>query len=231
VRRSTGATCRGHPRRRLPEALKCRHHANRRRLGTTRPWARAHARRLPPPERTSGRSSLVWCPAGRVPPSRKDLCPAQPIPREGQMSGRRPPASFMMALTAPTPTPCRGAGRGGGRRTRHRRRAHRRRQSQACSHCLSGAAEPQMFMCPSSPAGTTVQPEPSRRLGVSPRASGGAYCHRRGGGPKRSRPRVGGLEACNPRAGLVGPPGEEGPGALQDVSFPALDFFIMSLST
>jgi hypothetical protein len=32
-------------------------------------------------------------------------------------------------------------------------------------------------------------------------------------------PRVGGLQARNPQAGLVGPPGEEVPGALQDVSF------------
>jgi hypothetical protein len=62
---------------------------------------------------------------------------------------------------------------------------------------------------------------------VSPRADGGASSRRRGGGPKWSSPRaVGpearnprvGLEACSPRAGLVGPAGKETPGALQDVS-------------
>jgi hypothetical protein len=49
VRRSTGATCRGHPRQRLPVTLKCRRRASRRRLGATRPWVRAHVRWLPCP--------------------------------------------------------------------------------------------------------------------------------------------------------------------------------------
>jgi hypothetical protein len=73
VRRSTGATCRGRPHHRPLATLKCRHRrASRRRLGATRPWARAHDRRLVPPERTSGRSVLVGCPAGRVPPRCRD---------------------------------------------------------------------------------------------------------------------------------------------------------------
>jgi hypothetical protein len=41
---------------------------------------------------------------------------------------------------------------------------------------------------------------------------------RRGGGSKWGSPRVGGHQACSPRAGFVGRPGEEVPGALQDVS-------------
>jgi hypothetical protein len=39
------------------------------------------------------------------------------------------------------------------------------------------------------------------------------------------------LEACRPRAGLVRPPGEEGPGALQDVSFQLQIFFLAILPT
>jgi hypothetical protein len=54
--------------------------------------------------------------------------------------------------------------------------------------------------------------------GVSPRANGGERCYQRGGGSKRSNPRDDELEAGSPRAGLVGPPGEESPGAHQDVS-------------
>jgi hypothetical protein len=56
-----------------------------------------------------------------------------------------------------------------------------------------------------------------RRIGS--RAAGGAQHRHRGGESKWGSPRVGGLQAHNPRAGLVGPPGEEVPGALQDVSF------------
>jgi hypothetical protein len=35
---------------------------------------------------------------------------------------------------------------------------------------------------------------------------------------KRCSPRDGGLEVGSPQAGLVGPPGEESPGVLQDVN-------------
>jgi hypothetical protein len=48
---------------------------------------------------------------------------------------------------------------------------------------------------------------------------GSAAPRRRGGGSKWDSPRVGGLQACSPRAGLIRPPGEEVPGVLQDVSF------------
>jgi hypothetical protein len=47
--RSTGATCRGHPRRRYLAALKCHRRAGRGRRGATRLRARAHVRRLPHP--------------------------------------------------------------------------------------------------------------------------------------------------------------------------------------
>jgi hypothetical protein len=165
VRRSTGATCQGHPRHCLLAALKCRHCASRRRSCVTRPWARACVRRLSPPEKTSGRSALVWRPAGRAPPSRRDPRPAKPILRESRRSGQRPPACSTMAPTAPTPTPCRGVDRGRGHRTRRRRRAHHRWWSQApphgvCNHCSSGAVGPQMFTCPSSRARATIQHRP-----------------------------------------------------------------------
>jgi hypothetical protein len=54
---------------------------------------------------------------------------------------------------------------------------------------------------------------------ISPRAVEGVQRHRRSGESKWRSPRVGRLQACNPRAGLIGPPDEEIPGALQDVSY------------
>jgi hypothetical protein len=65
-------------------------------------------------------------PSGAGAPELQRSMPRQVDPREGRRSGRHLPASSMTALTAPTPTPCRGVSRGGGRRTRRRRRAHRR---------------------------------------------------------------------------------------------------------
>jgi hypothetical protein len=137
-------------------------------------WARPRVKQLALPERTSGRSGLTRRPAGRAPPSPRDPHLSKPTPpQEGRRSGRRPPASFTMAPIAPTLTPCRGADRGGSHRTRCRRRERRKRRSQvlscgACSHCLSGVAEPRTFTCPSSPAGATVQPRLSRRPGGQP---------------------------------------------------------------
>jgi hypothetical protein len=168
ARRSTGATCRGRPHRRLPAALKCRRRDSRRRPRATRLLARACDKQLALPERTSGRSALVWRPAGRTPPSCRDPHPAKPTPREDRRSGRPPPASFTTAPSAPTLTPCRGIDRGGSSRTRRRRRARRRRwvptlPRGACRRYLSGAAEPRTFTCPSSPAGAKVQPQPSQR--------------------------------------------------------------------
>jgi hypothetical protein len=173
ARRSTRATCRGRPRHRLLATLKCRRHASRRGPCATRPWARARVRRLASPEKTSVRSTLVWRPVGRAPPSRKDPRPAKPILQEGRRSVRCPPASFTMAPTASTLTPCRGADHGRGRRTRRQRRAHLRWRSQVlprgvCSHCLSMVAGPRMFTCPSSLVGATIQPRPSQRPGGQP---------------------------------------------------------------
>jgi hypothetical protein len=168
ARRSIGATCWGCPRRRHLAVLKCSRGSSRRRRSAIRPWARAHIRRFPSPEWTSGRSSPVRRPTGRVLPVRKDLRPVKPILRGGRRSDRSPPASSMMARTAPTPTPCRGTGHGGDHWTQRRHRACRRWRSQAsprgtCSRFSSGAAEPQTFMCPLLQAGATVQPRPLRR--------------------------------------------------------------------
>jgi hypothetical protein len=203
ARRSTGATCRSHPRCCLPAALKCRRRASRRRSCETRPWARAHSRRLAPPEKTSGRFALVWRPTGWASPSRRDPRPAKPILREGQRSGQRLPASSTMALTAPTPTSCRGAGRGHGRQTRRRRRARHRWRSQALSAAFAVIAHPGRWgpgcsRVPRRRQGPRSISGRHRARGVSPRAGRGI---RR---PKRSSPRVGGLEAHSPRAGLVG---------------------------
>jgi hypothetical protein len=90
--------------------------------------------------------------------------------------------------------------------------------------------------CPSTSSITArTGPTPTPCRG----AHGGECCRRGGSGSKwsgsrnddlRARsPRVGGLEACSPPAGDVGSPGEEGLGALQDVSsrfkFSSLCFF------
>jgi hypothetical protein len=88
----------------------------------------------------------------------------------------------------------------------------------ACDHYLSGVVENWMFMFPSSLAGPRVNPGCGGGRRISPRAAGGAQRHRRGSVSKRSSPRVGKLQVRSPRAGLVGPPDEEVPVALQDVS-------------
>jgi hypothetical protein len=230
--RSTGETCRGHPRRRRPVALKCRCRADCGMQGMKKLWARAHVRWLPLPEWTSGRSAPVRCPAERALPGRRDLCPTKPTLREGRRSDRCLSASFMTAQTGLTPTPCRGAGRRGGRRIRRRRRACRRQRNRvlpcgACSCCLFGAAEPRISMCPSSPAGAMVQLRSLWKSEGQPPSHWGECWRRRGGRPKRRSARDSGLKTCRsraglevrrPRAGHVGPPGEESPSALQDVS-------------
>jgi hypothetical protein len=126
VRRLTGVTCRGRPRRCLPAALKCRCRDSRRWPHATGMWARACDKQLALPKRTSGRSVLVWRPAGRAPPSHREPHPAKPTPREDRWSGWLPPASFTMASTAPTWIPCRGIDREGSRRTQRRHRVRRR---------------------------------------------------------------------------------------------------------
>jgi hypothetical protein len=131
------------------------------------------SRQVAPPAREDQRMVRSCAVPRQVLPSRRDVRPVKPIPREGQRSGRRLPTSFMMAPTISTPTPCRGAGREGGRRTRRRRLARRWWRNQAlphgaCSRCSSGAVEPWTFMCPLSPAGVTVQPRPLQRPGEQP---------------------------------------------------------------
>jgi hypothetical protein len=211
VRWLTGATCRGRPRRRLPARPKCRHHGGHRQPRATSMWGRARDKQLALPERTSGRSALVWRPAGRAPPGRRVPRLAKSTPREGQRSGWLPPATFMMAPTALTRTPCRGVDRGGSRRTRRRRRACRRWRSLAppCDTC--NGPTPVVARVEGSASERAEERvaavEAADRSGAAPRV----------GGPEARNPRAGG-EACSPRAGLAGPPGEEASGALQDVS-------------
>jgi hypothetical protein len=80
ARRSTGATCRGSPCRRLPAAWKCRRHDNHRQPCTTRLWARARVKQLALPERTSRQSALAWHPAEQAPRSCRDPHPVKPTP-------------------------------------------------------------------------------------------------------------------------------------------------------
>jgi hypothetical protein len=141
-------------------------------------------------------------------------------------------ASFMTARTGPTLTPCRGAGREGCHRIWHRHRACRRQWNRvlphgACSRFLSGAAEPRMSLCPTSPTGAMVQLWPLRKSDGQHPSQWGECCRCTGDRPKRRSARDGelktcrsqaGLEARRPRAGHVGPPGEESPTALKDVS-------------
>jgi hypothetical protein len=92
ARRWTGATCRGRPRHRLPAPPKCHHRGSRRRPRTTRMWDRARDKQLTLPERTSGRSALAWRPAGRAPPSRREPRPAKLTPKAvGGAIGSHPP--------------------------------------------------------------------------------------------------------------------------------------------
>jgi hypothetical protein len=96
-------------------------------------------------------------------------------------------------------------------------------------------------MCPLLLARAMVQPRSLRRLGEQPPSARGrvlpllrrrvkALQPPRRGGPETRSPRAG-LEVCGPRAGHVGPPGEESPGALQDVSSRLQVFFVVFLST
>jgi hypothetical protein len=97
----------------------------------------------------------------------------------------------------------------------------------ACSRFLSGAAEPRMSLCPTSPTGAMVQLWPLRKSDGQHPSQWGECCRCTGDRPKRRSARDGelktcrsqaGLEARRPRAGHVGPPGEESPTALKDVS-------------
>jgi hypothetical protein len=80
--------------------------------------------------------------------------------------------------------------------------------SGACSHYLSGAVGSGCSCFPRCWWGPRVDPGCDGGRRISPRAVGGAQRRRRFSGSKWG----------SPRAGLVDPPGEEVPGALQDVS-------------
>jgi hypothetical protein len=194
---------------------------------------RARDKQLALSKRTSGRSVLVWRPAGQAPPGRRVPRPAKLSPRGGRRSGRRPPANSTTVPTAPTSTPCRGAGRGRSRRTLRRCRACRRRRilvppRGACSRYLFGAAEPRTFTCPSLPGGAKVQPQPLQRPEGQPPSGRGSVLPPLMRRTETEQPPVGGLKARSPRAGLevrsprpghLELPCEEAPGPLQDVSF------------
>jgi uncharacterized low-complexity protein len=87
ARRSTGATCRGRPHRRLPVALKFHRRADHQRPEATRPLAQAHAKWLAPREMISGWPAHAQYLAERVPLSRRNLRLGKPIPRDGRRSG------------------------------------------------------------------------------------------------------------------------------------------------
>jgi hypothetical protein len=97
-------------------------------------------------------------PSGTGTPELQRAPPRQADPPRRSEERPAPVRNSLTAPTAPTQTPCRGAGRGRGRQTRRRLRVRRWRRIPvplrgACSHCLSGAAEPRMFTFPSSLAG------------------------------------------------------------------------------
>jgi hypothetical protein len=179
VRRSTGAMCQGHPRRRSVVTLKCRRCASRRQHKTVGSSTRQAARPAREDQRMV-RSRAVPSETGASEPQRS--APVKSIPREGRRSGRCPPARSMTALTAQTLTPCRGAGRGGGRRTRRRRRARHRCRSQALPRDDVDAAYPRQRspdVHVSLVAGGSHGPTPAvaEAGGTTPRVSRGECCH------------------------------------------------------
>jgi hypothetical protein len=85
ARRLTGATCRGRPRHRHPEALNCHRRAGRERRSTTRLWAQAHVRRLLLHVWACGLPAPVQHPAEQALPSRRD---PRPVRLKDQMATR-----------------------------------------------------------------------------------------------------------------------------------------------
>jgi hypothetical protein len=147
LHRWIGATRRGRTRFRFPAPQKCHNRGGRRWPRVIRTCARANDQQLAPPERASGRSVLVWRPAERVPPSRREPSLSRRTLRGGRRSDRLLSANSSTAPTTPTRTPYKGAGRGRGRQTRRRHRVRRKRWILAsprggCSHYLSGVVEP-----------------------------------------------------------------------------------------
>jgi hypothetical protein len=186
--------------------------------------ARARDQQLAPPVRTSGWSALAWRPAGRAPPSRR----APPRQADPPRRSEERPATVRQLFD--------------GSDHPNSDSLQRRRSRARSTDLASMPSVPQEADSGATPAAPAVIAYPGRRSPgcshfprhwrgprvnpgrgggrrISPQAIGGAQCHRRDDGSKWGSPRVGGLQACSPRVGLVGSPGEEVPGALQDVSF------------
>jgi hypothetical protein len=81
-----------------------------------------------------------------------------------------------------------------------------------------GRRSPRCTRFPRRRRGPRINPGHGGGRRIHPRAAGGTQHRRRGSKLKWGSFRVGGLQARSPRAGLVGLPGEEVLGALQDVS-------------
>jgi hypothetical protein len=198
-------------------------------MGATRLWARARVKWLALPERSSRRSGLTWRPAGghlrvaeiRTPPNRPSrrseewpasacqLYDGSDRPDSDSLQRRRSRGKSSDSASTPS--------------------APQEAEPGAAPRCLQsllirGGGVSNVHMSLITGGGHSPTPGCRGGQGVSPpRAGEGACCCRQGGGPKQSSSRVGGLKARSPRAGLVGPPGEEGPSAIQDVSSLTLD--------
>jgi hypothetical protein len=169
VRRSTGETCQGHPRRRSLVTLKCRRRASRRQHKTVGSSTRQAARPAREDQRMV-RSRAVPSGTGASEPQRS--APIKSIPREGRRSGRCPPASSMTALTAQTLTPSEASVEGEvvglGVHAERATSGVAKRWPVTMQTLLIRGSGARTFMCPSSPAGATVQPRPLRRPGEQP---------------------------------------------------------------
>jgi hypothetical protein len=211
ARWSTGATCRGRPRRHLPVALKCHRCDSRRRPRATGLWARARDKQLALPERTSGRPALVRRPVGREPLSRRDPHPAKPTPREDRRSCRPPPASFTTALTAPTLTPCRGIDRGedvrlGVDAERAAGSGFRCRPAAPAIVTYLGRLSPRRSRVPYHRRGPMSNPGRRRGRGDSPRAGGERVAAVEAADRSGVAPELAGSKRVAPEQGLLGRP-------------------------
>jgi hypothetical protein len=173
----------------------------------TRMWSPARDKQLTLPKRTSGRSALVWRPVGRAPPSRREPRPAKSTPP--RRWEERP--TFVCQLYDGSDLPDSDS--------LQRRRSWGKSTDSASTSSASQAVEsgaaprrlqsllirgggaPNVHVSLVTDGGQGPTPAVAGVGGLA-REHTGERCHRRGGGPKRSSPRVGGPEACSPRAGL-----------------------------
>jgi hypothetical protein len=147
---------------------------------------------------------------------------ADPL-RGGQRSNWLLSANSSMVPTALTRTPCRGAGHGRGRRIIIGAECTAgggfwRRHVATAVITYLGQWSPECSSFPRRWQGSRTHPGYGGGRTISSRVVGGAQHRCQGGGRKWRSFQVGGLQARSPRAGLVGPPSEEVPSALQDVS-------------